>query len=495
MRFKHLGATMLAGALALSMVLAPTTHALAYTADHAGTQGTYRNGDNSLISQNENVIYQFTKAQIQKMQAENTAEYQKIYNEYGDPFDWDTTYIEGVKYWIKTETVYENTLNGKTSNVKEDVTDGDISSIPKTIVINAKSWYNLYLEFAGGNVGISSLKSSRSKVAAATIAGEEKHITSANETIYRDSKAGKWYYVGADDERVYVDSKNTVVNASYGYVTIRINAKKKGTSKLTFDTVDYQGKKKGKKTITIKVKDTTPFKELTYAGKNLISDPTIGKEDKNYIYYGRNVDKDASLGYYTTKKKGNLVVKMNSDYKLVKIEVGKLFQEKYDKYSRNNNKSTYKAGKKEYLQYTDEDQFNEESGLISDGHILDLNGDGDCLDIVNGVKEWDVEWKYKTVKNKSKITLSTVKRDSKSSTKTYNSIISQTKTDADGNAVLDENGNVVKEYRNLDANDYTSFYSSTKGMYAPTNIKITYYDKVEKAYKVYEQAIMLKTGK
>ncbi len=502
MRFKHLGATMLAGALALSMVLAPTTHALAYTADRAATQGTYRNGNSSLINKNESVVYKFTKAEVQKMQADNTAEYQKIVNEYGDPFDdpygvWDIQYISGVKYWIITKTVYENSVNGKTSDSKEDVTDGDIA-IPSTLVINTKSWYDLNLAFNGGNVGIKNVKSSKKKVATVTLADESKTIVSTNKTIFRDSKKGKYYYEGAYEERVYVDGPNAIVNASYGSATVRIYAKKKGTSKLSFNIVNKDGKVTGKKTITIKVKDTTPFKTLTYAGKNLIYDPVEGKEDKNYIYYGRNYDKDASLGYYTTKAKGELVVKMNDGYKLVKIEVGKLFQEKIaSNLDVNSNKSRYATNKRKVEKYTDEDQFNSYSGLQTDEHYVDLNGDGDYLDIVNGVKEWDVDFKYTTVRNKSKITLSKVKEETKYSSKTYNNsaYVSQEKTDANGNWMKDDNGDYLYDYRLVDADDYTQSSYSSKGVYAPTSIKITYYDKDAKAYKVYEKSIMLKTGK
>jgi hypothetical protein len=500
MRFKHLGATMLAGALAMSMVLAPTTHALAYTADGAGTRGTYRNGNSSLINENTNVVLKYSYAELKALEANDAKTYDELVAKYGSPYsansDWEVTYISGVKYYIITETTFENTLNGKTSDDLDDVTSE--IGIPKTLAINTKSLYALKVEFNAGNVGIANLKSSKKNVAVVSKVSEKKTITSGNVYISTDSKRQKFFYTGAYGERIYVADKNVLINDSEGEATILINAKKKGTAKITFDVVNYQGQKTGSKTITVKVKDTTPFKELTYAGKNLISTSVAGKEDKNYIYYGTDYDKEGTKGAYTTTAKGSLVVKMNSDYKLVKIEIGKLYQEKINSnLDKTDNKSLYEAGKKKRDTYTDADQFDEYSAVKVDGHLVDLNGDGDYLDTINGISESGSTWKFTTVKNKAKITLSKVKGDESEYSKKYSSqaYISQTRTDENGVIARDDNGEIITDYTMVDNTKYTQTSSSSKGLYAPTLVRVTYFDKTEKSYKVYTDIIYLKTSK
>ena len=80
--------------------------------------------------------------------------------------------------------------------------------------------------------------------------------------------------------------------------TITYMPKKKGKLKITFDVYGKDGKKKSSKKITVFSYPGTPIKSIKYAGKNL-------------FMYGDNY-----------KKAGKLVVKMNSGYKLVKIELG-----------------------------------------------------------------------------------------------------------------------------------------------------------------------------
>ncbi len=501
MRFKHLGAKLLAGALALAMVMTPAVRVSAYTADRSTTRDAYRNGNGSLIDRDEKVVYKFTKKQIDEMKAQNTQEYRDIVDKYGDPLNpynyrWDVVYIEGVKYYIVTETTYTNTLTGKTSDEKEDV--GIDIGMPKTLVLNTGSYYELELYFNAGNVGITGLKSSKSKVASAVIANQHKEITSNNDSPIKDYKTNKSYYEGAYGERIYVDDPNAAINRSKGTVTLRINAKKKGTSKLSFNVVDRNGQKTGSKTITIKVKDTQPFKVLTFANKNLIYNPITGKEDKDYIYAGNNKDKDASewASGYTTKNQGKLTVKMNSGYKLVKIEVGKLYKEKIgSKLDENDNKSDYEAGKKEWNAFKDKRQFDTYSGETAYGHKADLNGDGDYLDTVNGVDEDSVDFKYSTIRNNTKIKLSKVTGSGKYTSRTYNSYTSQVETDENGAVKKDENDDEIKTYKLTDQNDYSEESGSSNSMYAPTDVKITYFDSDAGQYKVYNKTIWLRVSK
>ncbi len=497
MRFKHLGAKLLAGALAFAMVMSPAVQVSAHTAEKDGRTGAYRNGVGGLIDTNENVIYKFTKKQIQEMKAQNTQEYRDIVDKYGDPEDWDTDYIDGIKYYIMTETTYTNTLNGQTSDDKNDV--GIDSGMPKTIVLNAGSYYELDLYFNAGNVGITGLKSSKSKVASAVIAYQNKETTSDTVDIYKDSKKNKSFYYGAYRERIYVSDPNAAINASSGTVTLRVNAKKKGSAKLSFNIVDRKGAKTASKSITIKVKDTQPFKVLTYANKNLLSNPVIGKEDKNYIYYGNNTDKDASLSSgYTTKSQGKLTVKMNSGYKLVKIQVGKLYKEKIgSNLDESDNKSNYAAGKRVWNTYKDKKQFDSYSGETTSGHKVDLNGDGDYLDTINGVTESNVDYKYTQVRNNTKIKLSKVTRSFKYNRKTYNgsAYTSQVETDENGAVKKDDNDEEIRTYNLVDKEDYTEESGSNSSMYAPTSILITYYDKEAGEYKVCDLTVYLRVSK
>ncbi len=500
MRFKHLGAKLLAGALAFAMVMTPAVHVSAHTAEWDGSSNAevdrYGNGD--LIEKNTNVVYKFTKKQIQEMKAQNTQEYLKIFDKYGDPEGWPQEFIDGVRYYIMTETTYTNTLNGQTSDDANDI--GVAPGIPKTIALNTGSYYEVVLYFNAGNVGITGLKSSKSKVASAVIANQSKTITSDLEDIHADSKKNQCYYYGAYGERIYVSDPNAAINGSYGSVTLRVNAKKKGTAKLSFNIVDRNGQKTASKSITIKVKDTQPFKVLTYANKNLIKNAVIGKEDKDYLYYGNNTDKDASLmSGYTTKSQGKLTVKMNSGYKLVKIEVGKLFKEKtansLDAYE---NQSNYAAGKKKRTSYANQSyQFDTYTGERTSQHKVDLNGDGDYLDIINGVEEWNVEYKFTQVRNNTKIKLSKVVKTDKYNKKTYNNsaITRQVQTDENGVVKKDDNDEELATYNLIDKDDYTEESQSDSSMYAPTAILITYYDKDAAEYKTYYKEIYLRVSK
>ena len=114
-------------------------------------------------------------------------------------------------------------------------------------------------------------------------------------------------------------------------------AKKKGKFKITFDIVDKDGNKKDSKKVTVYSYPGSPIKSITYGGKSLF----------NY--------------YEKYKKSGKLVVKMNSGYKLVKIELGTYGDEQttnttsYSKtirreatYKTIKNKSTITLSKKGY---------------------------------------------------------------------------------------------------------------------------------------------------
>ncbi len=499
MRFKRLGASLLTGALSLSMLLAPSIPALAYTADGRAVDTTYEVGD-LFIDKDENVVAYYTKEQLKEMKENNTKEYRDLKDKIGgEPIDeLEKTKIAGKVYYVYTETIYKNTLTGKTSKDSDDITTD--KGMPKTVAINTGAFYELELKFANGNVGIKNLKTSKTNIATAVIASQHQDITNKKERVSRDpSKKNKYYYYDAYGKKIYVKA-GTVINSSSGSVRIRIKGLKSGTSKMTFNIVDKDGKvTKKNQAITIKVNATQPFAKLTYAGKNIIKNPVVGALDKDYLYYGLNTDTDASnnSSLYTTTAKGKLSVKMNKNYKLMKIEVGSLYEEKYTTYTRNSNKSTYFKGKKLESQYTDEEQFNEYNGTIKSEHYYDLNGDGDFLDIVNGIKETDVSYKFKTIRNNSTVKLSKITGDTITNSKIYNDSAwtYELERDAAGNAVKDENDNYKKVYTLLDKNDFNLYKKSSSSMYAPTNLRITYYDKTEKSCKLFNTTIWYRVSK
>jgi hypothetical protein len=111
----------------------------------------------------------------------------------------------------------------------------------------------------------------------------------------------------------YSNSKQTNVSTSRTSVAVYGYAKKAGTYTIKYDIKDINGVKQyPTQTVTVVAKDDiSPFKKITYAGKSIWDN-----EGSRFS--------DVTESVYTNKKKGKLVVKAASGYKIKKIEVGTL---------------------------------------------------------------------------------------------------------------------------------------------------------------------------
>ncbi len=260
------------------------------------------------------------------------------------------------------------------------------------------------------------------------------------EVSYYNS-AGEKIIVGTFDK--YEDAlaaKKDSVRGSYATRYIKLAPKKSGSASVTIEF--YNGKKKScsTKVKIYVVDDTDVFSTFTYGGKSLIEDASNPK----YINYNLKRGQHSNLA----AKKGKLVVKGNQNYQIKKIEVGTLYDEVVD--DPTDYPENYDSYKYSYT---------------TTNHKVDLNGDGDFDDTVNGVKETSVSYRYKTVKSGKKITLGTVTSKSE-----FNRTGSHT----------------YKDYKNANGEKVTSSSSGKEmdGFYAPTIIRVTYFDKLNKEYGV-----------
>lgn len=205
----------------------------------------------------------------------------------------------------------------------------------------------------------------------------------------------------------------------YGY------AKKAGTYKVTYTVKDINGTVVvPTQTLTVVAKDdVSPFKKITYAGQSLWTN-----EESRF-------DLSDDTNVYTTKKKGKLIVKPASGYKIKKIEVGTynaVATETSDSTTTTTNKNSGKAYTNSY-------------GTTS--YVTSYNEYGMA---VTGTKT------YKKVKSGKKITLGTVPN-------TYTEV---TKYDS-----------------------YTATEEETDLLPA-TTVRVTYYDKTTKKTFVWSTNII-----
>jgi hypothetical protein len=106
-------------------------------------------------------------------------------------------------------------------------------------------------------------------------------------------------------------------------------------------------------------------------------------------------------------------------------------------------------------------------------HYVDLNGDGDYEDVINGVKEDSVTWKYTRVKSGKTIKLNSVGTS-------YDSAYSYTSKSA--------------KNRKGELNTSTT-NTKSRNFYAATSIRIVFYDKLSKSYGTSEFIIMRSVSK
>jgi hypothetical protein len=331
----------------------------------------------------------------------------------------------------------------------------------------------------GGDTIIESIKSSKKAIAKVSLYNKMSSETTTNEDnvfiedVY-DSATKKTTYsvcyyttVGAkivvntfdDYDKAVEAAKAAEMTASSATRYLKIDAKKPGKTKLTFNIKNKNGNVSKVSTTIYVVDDARLFSKLTYAGQSLIDDKDLDK--KSFYSY-------MSGTFYTTKAKGKLVAKANANYVIKKIEVGKLYTEAYN-YGLS---GTYPDGSK----YDHSDSYSAYSSTgTTTEHMVDLNGDGDYDDTINGISESNVTYKYSTIKSGRTLKLSKVGEN-------YDSSLSNT-------TKYEWNTNRKGE------KESSSTTSKDRNFYAPTKIRITYYDKLLKQYGTTAYTIKLRVTK
>lgn len=453
-KVSRIGAAALAVALSVAFATPSTAHAaripeVVVNLSKEKTNDTYSSG---LITKDKNVVFQTTDRNA------FYAEYKKYWkdNSYGST---SRTIGNVTTYYIYRIT-YKNELTGATSTEEKDVnpsaTYSDEVKLTSKVYVNAGEPTNLVVYLRNGDTTIKKVKSSKKSVLTATIDKKNSQVTKTdnNAEIMTDKDGNKFYY-RSTGEKVYLPKEHTrdsaeykATNGSSSQITIRLNPKKPGSSKVSFKIYNKDGQQTGKATVKVEVRsDADIFKTVTFAGKSLI-EKKFG--DTNYINYGRRASENAYDYNFTEKTKGKLVVKGNKGIKIVKIQVGTYEKPTginglhYDEYT-----NTYYNNDNEYYSSS-------RNGKGVFKHY-DYNGDGDYLDNVNGISESSIGYKFKTVKSGKTIKLGRYAYWTDKFTDTY---VDKDKT---GNKTTTE-----ELTKNQD--------------YAPTKIIITYYNQMSKSY-------------
>ncbi|SDB07727.1 hypothetical protein [Butyrivibrio sp. INlla16] len=244
---------------------------------------------------------------------------------------------------------------------------------------------------------------------------KQSEFKSEEAQIDRDSETKKYYYrkVNGDKEELTLTDDSTTaeweavkrMQNSYEY---RVWGKKKGESVVAITVKDAAGA-----TTTTKVKvsvseDERCITQITYAGKNLKMNYNKGANNNNY-YACQSAAKSGN--FYVTKKSGKLKVTMGKNYKFIAAYVIK--PNAYTTKTQTSDDSTSTFVDKSTTTYATR-QYS---------YGIDLNGDGDYEDTIDGIREQDPEYKncsFVKVKNNSKISLNTVPyKEDRTTVRTY----------------------------------------------------------------------------
>ncbi len=307
---------------------------------------------------------------------------------FDDDYGMTGTYPDGKYQCTLTVklTEYVNATTGKRSTKMSEAYTNDEAAQQKFVsgirIKNGETTY-LAVPLKNGDVNIKNVKSSKKKIVKAKRFTKKDEVILSNDNVdYNtetvDGKVVRYFYTSAGEKVVLADdyekdAKYLTTTDSSATVYIKLTPGKTGKSKLSFDIVNDQGVVTGKVSTTVNVmNDTTALKTFTFGGKSLLNDYS---NTKNFNYGKRATD---TLYDVSTASSGKLVAKANSTYKIVKIEVGKLYTEALsseDIDSDANYAYSYSAsGKTVY-------------------HKVDLNGDGDTDDEVGGISESAVTYK------------------------------------------------------------------------------------------------------
>ncbi len=381
--------------------------------------------------------------------------------------DCDSEYKDGVYMYFYTGitvTQYVNTLTGKTSVFWQEVDpnystdEAKLNSFQSAIRVKKGEITYLAVPLSGGDTQIKAVKSSKKSVATASaynklgsesISNEDNvridNVDGGYEVSYKTTVGAKIVvgtYKTYDEAKAAAINVETTTSGATRY--IKIDAKKPGKTNLTFNIINKNGNVSKVKTTIHVVDSISVFKTLSFGGQSLLFD----NDETNNLYVS-----SGDLYLYTTKAKGKFVAKTNKNYVIKSIEMGTLYTENY-----NMGISGKDREGKDY-DYSDIYSSYSSSGKYTT-HRVDLNGDGDFDDIINGINESYVYYKYKKIKSGKTVKLGTVGDN-------QNSSLSYTYKD-----LKNRKGELRSYSRNV----------KTRNFVAPTSFRITIYDKITKSY-------------
>lgn len=352
-----------------------------------------------------------------------------------------------------TKTVtYRNKVTGETcvKDARGNTISGDYDKatksyeygVPKKITIGTDEYVNYSIRLHEGE----KLKSFKVKSGKGCVSIKKAGMSSSDTSGYS-------YYYNKPDydmENYGFDSRYAPSETkTYSYV-YRLGGRSVGTSVLEIKIKDGVG---AIKTLDIKVtvtNDNRVFKSLTYAGKNLLLDLNKDATNKKLLYAQT---KNKSGIYYTKKKSGKFKVKMGDNYKFVAAYVVKpnAYKTETDTRKYNSYTSTRTYLEREY------------------SRGIDLNGDGDYEDTINGIRENNFSGcNVKKIGKSAKITLNTI--PTQTNTTSYNT-----------------------DNKTGEVSNYSSSYNNDN--IAHTMIIIAYQDKMTKSFSTAMVPVFLRVGK
>jgi len=259
----------------------------------------------------------------------------------------------------RTSEIITNKVTGDTAtydyttkkwNGDPDKAQKDYFGNPKKLQVGVKSNFKLTLTANPGESfdGKIKFKSGKANVSIKKVGTYERDVMPGY-----DSATKQYYFLKDDGSKEYVgDNSSKRTKYSYTYI---LEGKKPGEAKLQYK---INGKKyKIKVTVT---NEARPFATVSFAGKSYQMDYNAGATNSNY-YAKQSTNKAGN--FYTNKKKGKFRVTMNKNYKFI---------------------ATYVIKDTDYETKTDEDGSYIERKSVKG---IDLNGDGDFEDTIDGIEE------------------------------------------------------------------------------------------------------------
>lgn len=435
MKFARIGATALALALSITFLTPSTVLAAPET-----KQELHRNSENedssSVIETNSKDVLGPYESYFD---AQDAAE-AKGYYKNDDWVDGYIAYRNESREWYVKYTTYTNIITGKTSTKEADVNSrfspdsDDYYKFQSAIRIKKGEITYLAIPLKNGDTTIKKVKSSKKSIFTAKLYKKmsdeytTKDSANWNSTKNSDGTYTYFYYNSVGDKVII----GTFADDAAGRAK-REEALKATNGSYACRYIKLEGKSEGKANLKFRVynadgKETGKVKIKIHVQADTSPFATVTFAGKSLLSdysnsnnLNANKKETDTLWDVSSVKKGKLVVKANKNFKIKKIEVGTLYKE---------TKSYEKPASGSYT---------------TTKHEVDGK---------------DVTFKYKKVKSGKKITLGT--------TPYY---------DDDENYSADHYAS-----KSNWSNGDDSRKLNVSGMYAPTTIRVTYYDKLSKVY-------------